>query len=219
VRYEDRLRALGAYADEGNWRTLRLFEVADRVFLQGRSPADGDLVECWLAEEDLDTLFSRLARRRSRGRGWRDTGPVPGPGAAAGSPPVTMLGRLRRQGAPLPQRLGTNYEDVLRALGHLADQVRWYDLRVFELGEGLLLQGRPSRVPDALVLASRAFTDADLRELLRASYARRRRPGPVRLQPPAPPDPTPPTTGAALPASPAARPAVPPLRLLPLLAR
>src|SRR6185312_11564070 len=41
VRYEDRLRALGTYADESEWRTLRLFEVADRVFLQGRSPSDG----------------------------------------------------------------------------------------------------------------------------------------------------------------------------------
>jgi hypothetical protein len=179
VRYEDRLRALGAYADEGNWRTLRLFDVADRVFLQGRSPSGGDRVERWLAEEDVAALFSGLARRRTRGRGWRDSGPVPG--AAGGVSPVTMLGRLRRHSAPLPQRLGTNYEDVLRAVGHLVDQARWYDLRLFELDASLLLQGRPSRVPDALALASREFTDADLRELLRASYARRR-PGPARRQ-------------------------------------
>ena len=207
MRYEDRLRALGAYADESEWRTLRLFEVADRVFLQGRSPSDGDRVERWLAEDDLAALFSGLARRRTRGRGWRDSGPVPG--AAGGPPPVTLLGRLRRHSAPLPQRLGTNYEDVLRAVGHLADQARWYDLRLFELDTSLLLQGRPSRVPDALVLASRQFTDADLGELLRASYARRRRPATARLQPPAAPAPA---IDAIVPA---ARPAFPPLRLLP----
>jgi hypothetical protein len=195
VRYEDRLRALGAYVDVGNWRTLRLFEVTDRVLLQGQSPADGSLVERWLAEEDIATLFSRLARGRTRGRGWREAGHVP---AAFGvSPPMTLLGRLRRHSAPLPNRLGTTYEDVLRALGHLVDQACWYDLRLFELETGLLLQGRPCSVPDALVLASREFNDADLGELLRASYARRRLPAAARLRaiPPLaqPPDGSPPT--------------------------
>ncbi|MGI8914626.1 MAG: hypothetical protein ACR2JY_12755 [Chloroflexota bacterium] len=50
----------------------------------------------------------------------------------------------------------------MRVLGHLADGAGWHDLRLLELDGGVLLQGRPSCVPNALVLASRELTDGDL---------------------------------------------------------
>jgi hypothetical protein len=189
MRNEDRLRALGAYADQGKWWALRVLEADDSVLFQGRSSTAGDLFERWLTEKDVAELFRRLARQRTRGHGWREAGHVMN--ALGDASPGTLLKRLRRHSAPLPRRLGTNYEDVMRALGHLADAAGWHDLRLLELDGGVLLQGRPSCVPDALVLASRELTDGDLGEILRASYARRRLPWSAPL-------PTPPSLSLAL---------------------
>ena len=74
----------------------------------------------------------------------------------------------------------TEYQDLMRALGHFADEqgLRW--LRMLEVEEGLLLQGVRSRPAGAdgpePTLVSRLFTEEDLTALLQRDYRRRRRP-------------------------------------------
>ena len=76
----------------------------------------------------------------------------------------------------------TDYQDFLRAVGHLADASGWRDLRLVEHKRGLTIQAR-----DAADLARgfrlHEFTTDDCLALLRDAYARR---GTGRLaQPPA----------------------------------
>jgi hypothetical protein len=75
---------------------------------------------------------------------------------------------------------GTEYQDLLRALGHFADEQGWRSLRILEVEEGLLIQGLPSRsasVGEAEPrLSSRLFTEDELAGLLQVAYRRRRRP-------------------------------------------
>lgn len=76
-------------------------------------------------------------------------------------------------------RAGTEYQDLLRALGHFADEQGLRSLRILEVDEGLLLQGlrsRPANVHEAEPrLVSHLFTEDDLAALLQVAYRRRRR--------------------------------------------
>ncbi|HEY8741578.1 MAG TPA: hypothetical protein VIU62_00650 [Chloroflexota bacterium] len=76
-------------------------------------------------------------------------------------------------------RVGTEYQDLLRALGHFADEQGLRSLRILEVEEGLLIQGlrsRPANVREAEPrLVSRLFTENDLAALLQVAYHRRRR--------------------------------------------
>jgi hypothetical protein len=67
----------------------------------------------------------------------------------------------------------TDYQDVLRAVGHYLDQHRLREVRLLEVDRGVLVQGvvvAPSgeRVPRSVL-----FPTAHLRDLLQAAYERR----------------------------------------------
>jgi hypothetical protein len=76
-------------------------------------------------------------------------------------------------------RAGTEYQDLLRALGHYADEQGLRSLRILEVEEGLLIQGlrrRPANVGEEEPrMISHLFTEEDLAALLQAAYRRRRR--------------------------------------------
>lgn len=69
----------------------------------------------------------------------------------------------------------TDYQDVLRAIGHLIDERGYSDVRIVEIGDGLVLQGR---VADRRELGASSYdtfliTDEDLKELVRDAFRRR----------------------------------------------
>jgi hypothetical protein len=69
----------------------------------------------------------------------------------------------------------TDYQDVLRALGGFIDERGFTDVRIVEIEDGLVLQGR---VADRREIGQAGFetfliTDEDLKEMVRDGFRRR----------------------------------------------
>ena len=66
----------------------------------------------------------------------------------------------------------TDYQDILRALGHHCQVRGWCNLRIVECEDGLILQY--TETPESREFTTYHFSDEDLHNLLRNSYFRRR---------------------------------------------
>jgi hypothetical protein len=69
----------------------------------------------------------------------------------------------------------TDYQDVFRALGRFIDEHGYTDVRIVEIEDGLVLQGR---VPDRREIGKTSYetfliTDEDLKEMVRDAFTRR----------------------------------------------
>jgi hypothetical protein len=69
----------------------------------------------------------------------------------------------------------TDYQDVLRVLGHFIDERGYIDVRIIEIQDGIVLQGR---VADRREIGKAGFdtfliTEDDLKELVRDAFRRR----------------------------------------------
>ena len=69
----------------------------------------------------------------------------------------------------------TDYQDVLRAIGYFIDEHGYTDVRIVEIEDGLVLQGR---VPDRREIGKTSYetfliTDEDLKEMVRDAFTRR----------------------------------------------
>lgn len=69
----------------------------------------------------------------------------------------------------------TDYQDVLRALGYFIDDHGYTDVRIIEIDDGIVLQGR---VRDRLELGKPSYetfliTEDDLKTMIRDASARR----------------------------------------------
>lgn len=69
----------------------------------------------------------------------------------------------------------TDYQDVLRAVGYFIDKHGYTDVRIIEIEDGLVLQGR---VPDRREIGAASYetyliTDEDLKEMVRDAFRRR----------------------------------------------
>jgi len=69
----------------------------------------------------------------------------------------------------------TDYQDVLRAIGHYIDQQQFSNIRVLETEEGIILQGTSMGRERRGELKAETYllTTDDLESLLREAYARR----------------------------------------------
>ena len=65
----------------------------------------------------------------------------------------------------------SDYQDLLRTIGALLDDLELRDVRFWEYEDGLVVQGRSAAGEGAY--ETRLFTDDDLRELLNEAYHRR----------------------------------------------
>lgn len=65
----------------------------------------------------------------------------------------------------------TDYQDLLRTIGALLDNLGLRDVRLWEHEDGLVVQGRSAAGEGAY--ETRLFTDDDLRSLLNEAYHRR----------------------------------------------
>lgn len=68
----------------------------------------------------------------------------------------------------------TDYQDIMRALGHLCDREGWRNLRIFETEDGLIVQYTEG--PRSQRFVTTRMSDDDLRDLLREAYTRRNQP-------------------------------------------
>ena len=64
----------------------------------------------------------------------------------------------------------TDYQDLFRAIGLMLDDRQLSDVRLWEHGDGLIIQGCP---PGLATFETITLDDADLHDLLRSSYDRR----------------------------------------------
>ncbi len=67
----------------------------------------------------------------------------------------------------------TDYQDVLRALGSVIDAQQLRDIRIWEHGDGMVLQGRRHGDIELGAYLTFLLTDDDLREVLTGAYQRR----------------------------------------------
>lgn len=67
----------------------------------------------------------------------------------------------------------TDYQDVLRTVGHYIDQQGFTLVRVIETEDGIILQGNTSSVRGETKMESYLLTIADLQDMIREAYARR----------------------------------------------
>jgi hypothetical protein len=77
----------------------------------------------------------------------------------------------------------TDYQDVLRAIGHFIDDHGYSDVRIIEIDDGIVIQGR---VADRTELGKSSFdtfliTEEDLKELVRDAFRRRGQAPPAYL--------------------------------------
>jgi hypothetical protein len=81
----------------------------------------------------------------------------------------------------------TDYQDVLRAVGYFIDERGYTDVRIMEIEDGLVVQGR---VADRREIGAASYdtfliTDEDLREMVRESFRRRGQQPPAFAEEPA----------------------------------
>lgn len=69
----------------------------------------------------------------------------------------------------------TDYQDVLRAIGRFIDERGYSDVRIVEIGDGLVIQGRVAERRELGAAGYDTFliTDEDLKELVRDAFERR----------------------------------------------
>jgi len=68
----------------------------------------------------------------------------------------------------------TDYQDVLRAIGHYIDQQQFSNVRLLETEEGIILQGTSiGHERGDFKAETYLLTSEDLESLLREAYARR----------------------------------------------
>lgn len=70
----------------------------------------------------------------------------------------------------------TDYQDLLRTIGHYIDQSGFTDIRLIETEEGMILQGRISptgEIRGEKKTETYLLTVEDLQDLMREAYARR----------------------------------------------
>jgi hypothetical protein len=78
----------------------------------------------------------------------------------------------------------TEYQDVLRVLGYFIDERGYNDVRIIEIDDGIVLQGR---VADRREFGKSSFdtfliTEEDLKELIRDAFRRRGQIPPAYVQ-------------------------------------
>jgi hypothetical protein len=71
--------------------------------------------------------------------------------------------------------LKTDYQDVLRTIGHYVDEHGFSDIRLIETEDGLILQGKTSTggARGEKKIETYLLTVQDVRELMREAYNRR----------------------------------------------
>ncbi|HEU5086044.1 MAG TPA: hypothetical protein VFT99_01320 [Roseiflexaceae bacterium] len=79
----------------------------------------------------------------------------------------------------------TDYQDVMRAIGYFIDERGYTDVRIIEIDDGLVVQGR---VTDRKELGAASFdtyliTDEDLKVMVRDSFRRREQKPPSFVDP------------------------------------
>lgn len=69
----------------------------------------------------------------------------------------------------------SDYQDVLRALGHFIDEHGFTDVRIVETEDGLVLQGRVAERHEIGVSSYDTYliTDEDIKVMVRDSFLRR----------------------------------------------
>jgi len=70
----------------------------------------------------------------------------------------------------------TDYQDLLRTIGHYIDQSGFTNIRLIETEEGIILQGRISTTGDIRgekKTETYLLTMEDIRDLMREAYGRR----------------------------------------------
>lgn len=70
----------------------------------------------------------------------------------------------------------TDYQDLLRTIGHYIDQGGFTDIRLIETEEGMILQGRLSTTEEVRgekKTETYLLTVEDIQDLMRKAYARR----------------------------------------------
>ncbi|HVM30791.1 MAG TPA: hypothetical protein VM305_08515 [Candidatus Limnocylindrales bacterium] len=120
--YEEVLRSIGAFVDQGGMREISLAETAQGFLLQalgpqaenGQSWSDAvgriEKVSYLLAEEDIARFMDEASNRRNRGR-------------------------------PPPQEVPDSfYEHALRVLGHYIDEQKPRDVMLFEQDRAFVLR-------------------------------------------------------------------------------
>ena len=68
---------------------------------------------------------------------------------------------------------GTDYQDILRAVGAFLDENHLVDFRVWEHEDGLIIQARARGEKEGNAYQTYLLTDDDLRSLLKKAYERR----------------------------------------------
>jgi hypothetical protein len=68
---------------------------------------------------------------------------------------------------------GSDYQDVLRAVGALLDEQHCRDVRIWEHEDGVIVQARLIEEGDAALYQTYLLTDEDIRGLLTKAYRRR----------------------------------------------
>ena len=78
----------------------------------------------------------------------------------------------------------TDYQDVLRAIGLFIDEHGYTDVRIIEIEDGVVLQGRVREQHSIGVSSYETFliTDDDLKEMVRTAAERRGQKPPVFTQ-------------------------------------
>lgn len=69
----------------------------------------------------------------------------------------------------------SDYQDVLRAIGYFIDEHGYTDVRIMEIDDGLVLQGRVAERKELGKSSYDTFliTDEDLKEMVRDAFRRR----------------------------------------------
>jgi hypothetical protein len=75
----------------------------------------------------------------------------------------------------------TDYQDVLRAIGNFIDERGFTDVRIVEIEDGLVLQGRVAERRGLGVSSYETFliTDEDVKEMVKDGFRRRGQKPPV----------------------------------------
>lgn len=79
----------------------------------------------------------------------------------------------------------TEYQDVLRALGSYIDERGYKDVRIMEVEDGLILQGRVAERNDLgnMSYETVLITDDDIRDMVREAFRRRGQKPPTYTEP------------------------------------
>lgn len=146
IRYGDILRAVGHFLDTSLFRDVTLVETPDGFIVKGGTIQTSEARTVFapqsylFADEDLDRLLDQAIERRGAEMG-----------AEAQLPSVSIDGERVR------------YEDALRSIGLLVDQIGWHEIVLIQTSLGFHLKGISKEAP-----VDRQIDSTALRELLDA---------------------------------------------------